>query len=242
MIAKALASMLDNSGSPVLASKFDLLQRSFRERFDLQGIGNGVGLSEKRSIFKCLLWTIMQRGILNPAAARRLTRLDSISFPSRPNDQIHGTDALHEPFCNATIYPPLDMAHGINSEWFPDEDSGMLADRADCGKPDIYFEDIRFSTDEDFDMLDDLEFAKYEGYVADICQKGFAIPTSCTSLTSRTSEPDGDLEMLMGKSPPTPHLQYSPRPMVLMPDSSGVAGDPAYLADRNHEDAEMLLF
>jgi hypothetical protein len=243
MIAKALASMLDNSYSPELASKFDLLQRSFRKRFDLQGIGNGAGLSEKKSIFKCFLWTIMQRGILNPAAARRLTRLDTIAFSSRPNDQIHNTDTLPETLCHPTrSYAPLDMADGVDLEWFPDEDDRMLTDRADYGEPDFCFEDTRFNTYEDFDMLDDLEAAKYEGYAADISPKALAIQTTCTPLTSGISEPDGDLEMLMGQSLRTPHLQYCPSSMVPMPDSSSAAENPAYHTDLNREDAEMLLF
>src|SRR5947207_14761862 len=155
MIAKALASMLANSSSPVLASKFDLLQKSCGERFSLQKFGNRVGFCEKRMIFKCLLWIIMQHGVLNPGAVRRLTRLDTKTLPSRTSDRAHNSDKQPENFRDASRgHLPLDMTDHFDLECFSDEDDRMLTEEADYGQFEFKFEEPQFyEDDDDHDIL-----------------------------------------------------------------------------------------
>ncbi|PGH22955.1 hypothetical protein AJ80_03004 [Polytolypa hystricis UAMH7299] len=129
MIAKGMASLLNNSLSPLTASKFDQLKRTYEQRYQA-GEENAIP-EDTRAMLKCFLWTTMQQGLFNPEAARKLSPLTAGHTSSHPETEESNTAPFSSLFDEVLFAKDelYGMTPSVLDEWcFSDEDEDLLVD------------------------------------------------------------------------------------------------------------------
>jgi hypothetical protein len=179
MIAKTINSMLEKTKSLKLKKKPKLLAGAYRARTGILS-DETTTTSSTRSALKCLLWMSLQRGVFDPGAARRLSRLRAFRQEDGPLYHAESESNLFFPLDNLDSDPMID---------FPDETSFEFEDYPT--KP----------TDED--PCDDLLFSELGLYEDEEAY-------SSNIFNNNPQPQPGDINNDLFSSAESPHTPLSP--------------------------------
>ncbi|KAK2763996.1 hypothetical protein FQN54_009615 [Arachnomyces sp. PD_36] len=187
MIAKSISSMLERTKPSNLKERSKELNEAYESRTGIVADDSTITGTRTRQNLKCLLWMSLQRGVFDPGAARRLSRLHT-SVP-RDGQQNGANPPTTTPFTpnNPESEPMID----ISDETFDIENSTSQTIQEDP-YDDLLFSELGLHEEEDDEPFHDID------------------PFSHSYPTPTGNNNDIDHEILDIPASPSPSVPHSP--------------------------------